>query len=95
MTAFENENSIAAARQSINPSTNEEKGNVMPDEEKMAEAFKLTASHNIDDPKDKTRNDDDDKDNKENANNGDIDDEEVTDEETKKGFHEMKSLLKR
>lgn len=87
MTTNEQESAVAAAKQSMNPQTNEEKGNIMPDEEKMTEAFKLTASHNIDDPKDKTKGDDD-KDLNENANNGALDDEEVTDKEDKGGFDE-------
>ena len=81
------EKSVAAASQSINPRTNEEKGNIMPDEEKMEEAFKLTASHNIEDPKDKKKEDDD-KDLNENPNNGSLDDEEVTDKEAENGFDE-------
>ena len=79
---------VAAARQSMNPQTNEEKGNIMPEEEGMTEAFKLTASHNVDDPKDKKSKGDDDKDNNENPNNGAMDDEEVTDKEAQDGFDE-------
>ncbi|RYY60073.1 MAG: hypothetical protein EOO05_11160, partial [Chitinophagaceae bacterium] len=82
MTTLEQQSSVAAARQSMNPQTNEEHGNIMPDEEKMEEAFNLTASHNIDDPKDKKTKDDDDKNSNENPNNGAMDDEEVTDGET-------------
>ena len=83
MTSNEQQDSVAAARQSMNPDTNEEKGNIMPEEEHMKEAFKLTASHNVDDPKDKDSKDKDDKGLNENANNGSLDDEEVTDKEAK------------
>lgn len=67
----------------MNPQTNEENGNIMPDEEQMEDAFKLTASHNIDDPKDKKPKDSDENPDTENANNGSLDDEEVTDREKK------------
>ena len=86
MTTTERKDSVANAAQSMNPRTNEEKGNIMPDEEGMTEAFKLTASHNTEDPKDKKE--DDDKDLNENPNNGALDDEEVTDGVAKDGFDE-------
>lgn len=74
-----------------NPTTARTKqvdGTIVPFEEEIARSFEPTASSNLDDPKDKKDKGDDENESIENANNGSMDDEDVTDGVAKKGFDE-------